>query len=170
MGNKFWNANLNGSRAERNRESSCAHVVRVLRETMKFQREGSRREQFKLNRRVGLPQWKTTERHSPWLLHIQVVEASSTNSSNNGRNNKLGGEDSRELVPSGFAKAANLLTSGLVNERVVPSYGPPGLGLQPSIFLHAFFESLHACSALQTMRLLTHFLLPLKTTVELSSF
>jgi hypothetical protein len=76
----------------------------------------------------------------------------------------------KERSPSGFAKAANLLTSGLVNERVVPSYGPPGLGLQPSIFLHAFFESLHACSALQTMRLLTHFLLPLKTTVELSSF
>jgi hypothetical protein len=153
MGNKFGDANLNGSRAERNKESRCAHVVRVLRETMKFQREGS-----------------TTERHWPWLLHIQVVEASSTNSSNNRRNNKLGGEDSRELVPSGFAKAANLLRSGLVHERVVLSYGPPGLGLQLSIFLHAFFESLHACSALQTTRLLTHSLLLLKTTFELSSF
>jgi hypothetical protein len=29
--------------------------------------------------------------------------------------------DSRELVPSGFAKAANRLSSGFVHERVVPS-------------------------------------------------
>jgi hypothetical protein len=76
----------------------------------------------------------------------------------------------KERYPSGFAMATNLLRSGLAHECKLLSYGPPGLWLQLSIFLHACFESLHACSALQTTRLLTHSRLVLKTTFELWNF
>jgi hypothetical protein len=70
---------------------------------------------------VGLPQCSERQLKDidPDYYISKVVEASSTNSTNNGRNNMLGCEDSKELVPSGFAKAANLLSSGFVHERVV---------------------------------------------------